>query len=65
MSWDSYGLCECGYFERTSFGDPFFWPDVCPGCGKWPGRGYGDDAWKLVVGRRKGLLGNKLEIKDD
>lgn len=60
MEHDVYGLCECGYFERVPFGDRrHIHASVCPGCG----RGVG--GWDLVVGYRKGLFANKLEVVRD
>lgn len=65
MGWDKYGLCKCGYFERTLVGDPWFWPKVCPGCGEWPGGRFESGGWKLVTGRRRGFFGQRLEVKED
>lgn len=63
--WNKYGLCDCGYFERTSFGDEWFWPEVCPGCGEYPGSKYSNGAWQMVTGRPRGFFGQRLEIKED
>lgn len=63
--WTHFGVCKCGYFIETSHGNPWFWPDVCPGCGEDPGSNYYDGTWELVVGRRRGIFGRKLEIKKE
>ncbi len=67
--WDTYGICkDCGHYQITSFGNSYFWPEVCPGCGvvtgnHWSVRG---GRWKMVTARKvkKGWFSYELEIKE-
>lgn len=46
MAWDSYALCECGWFAQAFMGEKVHTHrQVCPRCGA------GHSNWRIVTGR--------------